>query len=98
MTVAFENQPHWLVTIEKLEGLNEIKPFYTCPKFWSSPFRLRCWTKDSKIEIGQQELGDGLAILETKFPGTILRIAADTYDVRDANRFAQAAILGTINE
>jgi hypothetical protein len=97
MTVAIEAQPPWLLRVEKLEGMNELNPFYVCSKFWSSPFLMRCFTKSGIIDIGQQELGNGLARIATKRPGSIMRLERETYTVEDALAFARYAILGDEN-
>jgi hypothetical protein len=98
MVVAIEDRPKWLSRLEKLDGLNELTPFYVCPKFWASPFRVVVTTRDGVKEIGQPELGQGLTILATRSPGAIQRIFNDTYTVEDARQFARAVMLGDIHE
>lgn len=92
MVVAIEDQPNWLVRLEKIEGLNEIVPFYCCPKFWASPFRVLVTTREGEREIGQPDLGNALVKMVLSRPGAVERIFNETYTVEDARAFAHAVL------
>ncbi len=97
MVLAIEGPAKgWLNRLGKIEGLNEIKPWYACDKFWSSPFLIEFVTREGVGTASQADLGNGLMILASKHMHVIQAILSNRFGAKDGDYLLQATLLGEV--
>ncbi len=97
ITMALEGPAQkWLMTAKKIEGQNEIRPWYACEKFWASPFLFEFKTRDGVGQASQEDLGNGLTVIASKHPHVIQAILSGRFGAKDGDMLLQAILLGEV--
>lgn len=95
MVTAIESKKTpWLRKMTKVEGLNEIDPFWRCEKFWTSPFRIQANMNGQIKEVTVNDLGMALAYMAEKEPFVIINISEKDYSQADALKVLALMIQG----